>query len=221
MKAIEKKSSTMPLASPEEKVAGSPPVELLFLRELLLPDVRASQLDVQHALHGAKHLLVWCGCAPLEVLDDGDCGVAFGGELLLCHLVALVRSALLDGVCYLQPDGLGLDNVVAAVDFGEMLAFNSAGSSSLSTVNMWRLILNSQNGEKLLTAFPAAYFFSVPTTRPCRWAALSALLPLMTVSRTTGPPRFLEPMRVTESQSLIVAVKRGVRIEVVLLSIGL
>jgi hypothetical protein len=74
-------------------------------------------------------------------LDDGNCGVAFGGELLLCHLVALVRSALLNCVCYLQPNGLRLDNVVAAVDFGEMLAFNGAGSSSLSAVNMWRLIL--------------------------------------------------------------------------------
>lgn len=43
---------------PKEKVAGSPPVSLLFLRELLLSDVTASQFDVEYALHSTKHLLV-------------------------------------------------------------------------------------------------------------------------------------------------------------------
>lgn len=52
------------------------------------------------------------------------------------------------------------------------------------------------------TALPTAYFFSVATTAPLRWAAFSALLPRTTVSRCTAPPpRTLLPMRVTESQS--------------------
>jgi hypothetical protein len=47
-----------------------------------------------------------------------------------------------------------------------------------------------------------AYFFSVATTAPERWAALSADLPLTTVSR--GPeaaPRVRLPILVTASQS--------------------
>lgn len=46
MKAKEKKKVINGAPHPKEKVAGSPPVSLLFLRELLLSDVTASQLDV-------------------------------------------------------------------------------------------------------------------------------------------------------------------------------
>lgn len=56
------------------------------------------------------------------------------------------------------------------------------------------------------TALPAANFFSVPMTEPLRWAALRALFPLMTVSLEEAPPRALEPILVTLSQSSILAV---------------
>jgi hypothetical protein len=59
-------------------------------------------------------------------LDDGNGGVALGGEFLLGHLVALFSAALLDGVGDGVADGLGLDDVVAAVDLGEVLAFGAA-----------------------------------------------------------------------------------------------
>lgn len=50
------------------------------------------------------------------------------------------------------------------------------------------------------------YFFSVPTIAPVRWAALSALLPLMTVSRCAAPPPpALLPILVTWSQSDMVS----------------
>jgi len=60
----------------------------------------------------------------------------------------------------------------------------------------------------LHTALAVANFFSVPMMAPLRWAALSALFPLTTVSR--GPaaaPRVRDPILVTVSHSsLIVSV---------------
>jgi hypothetical protein len=53
---------------------------------------------------------------------------------------------------------------------------------------------------------PAPNFFSVPMTVPLLWAALSADLPLTTVSRAAPPPRVLLPIFVTVSQSSMVAV---------------
>ena len=53
-----------------------------------------------------------------------------------------------------------------------------------------------------MRTFALANFFSVPTTAPLRWAALSALLPLIVVSRCVAPgPRALLPIFVTDSQS--------------------
>ena len=54
------------------------------------------------------------------------------------------------------------------------------------------------------TELPAVNFFSVPTTAPLRWAALSALLPRTTFSRDAPPPRVLLPIFVTVSQSSMV-----------------
>lgn len=116
---------------PQEKAAGSPPVNLLLLRELLLSDARTPQLNVQHALHGTEDLLVRSGGTALEVLNNGDGGVALSGEFLLSHLVAFLVSALLDRIRHLVADGLGLDDVVAAVDLGQVLAFGGTGASSL------------------------------------------------------------------------------------------
>lgn len=38
----------------------------------------------------------------------------------------------------MQPDGLGLNDVVAAVDLGEMLAFGCSRATSLKIISMWR-----------------------------------------------------------------------------------
>lgn len=54
----------------------------------------------------------------------------------------------------------------------------------------------------LLTALAEAYFFSVATIPPLRWAAFRADLPLTTVSRgPEAPPRTRLPILVTEFQS--------------------
>lgn len=57
------------------------------------------------------------------------------------------------------------------------------------------------DAQEKLTALPMAYFFSLPMTAPLRMAALRALLPLTTVSRSPTPPRTDLPILVTWSQS--------------------
>lgn len=111
----------------EIKVRGlTPDPSLLLLGELFFTDVSTTELNVEHALHGTEHLLVRRGAATLKVLDDGDGGVALGGEFLLGHLVPFIGAALLDRISHLEADGLGLDDVVAAVDLGQVLAFGGA-----------------------------------------------------------------------------------------------
>ena len=98
----------------------------LLLRELGCPDVIAPQLDVQHLLHGAEHLLVGLRGAALEVGDDRRRGVAAGGEVLLGHLGLDLLAGLGDGGADVLADGVGLDDVVGAVDLGEALAIGVA-----------------------------------------------------------------------------------------------
>src|SRR3954466_352142 len=99
----------------ETKVGGFTPNHHLFLlRELFSTDVGTTEFNIQHALHGTEYLLVGGGGATLEVLDDGDGGVALGGEFLLGHLVAFLVAALLDGIADDGADSFRLDDVVAA-----------------------------------------------------------------------------------------------------------
>ena len=109
-----------------KRVVSKPSPNLFLLREPLLADVRASQLDVEHTLHGAENLLVGRSGTLLEVLDDTGGGVALGGKFFLRHLIAFLVSALLDGICDLVTHGLGLDDVVAAVDLGQVLALGGS-----------------------------------------------------------------------------------------------
>lgn len=104
---------------------------LFLLGKLFTPNIIATQLDVQHPLHCTQHLLVWCGGPLLEVLDDRRGGVALGGEFLLGHLVGFLVATLLDGICDLGSHCLGLDDIIAAVDLGQMLPFATTRSSGL------------------------------------------------------------------------------------------
>lgn len=62
----------------------------------------------------------------------------------MCHLVALLSTALLDSICNLVANSLGLDDVVAAVDLGQVLAFNSASFGSLA-MRVSTLASNTKN----------------------------------------------------------------------------
>lgn len=62
-----------------------------------------------------------------------------------------------------------------------------------------------------LTVFPVAYFFSVATIAPVRWALFKAPFPRTTVSRWLEPPPVLLPILVTVSQSSAMAVNWRIR----------
>jgi len=195
---------------------------LLLGAELGLADAGAPQLDVEDALHGGEHLLVGgCGAA-LKVGDDGLGGVALCGEVLLGHLGLNLLTGSRDDIADGLADGVGLDDVVGAVDLGEALAFNggaglrgivSIGGSFGQHVRVVGRCRQSWGGREAprdgravggkgeLTALPEANFFSVATA-PERRAALMPLRPRTTVSRWEAPPpRVLLPILVTVSQS--------------------
>lgn len=98
--------------------------------------------------------MVWCGGTTLKVLDNGDGGVALGGEFLLGHLVALLGTALLDGICDGVADGLRLDDIVTAVDLGEVLAIGGAGLRSNVTGGV--LLLRSDESTAALGGVQSA-----------------------------------------------------------------
>lgn len=75
--------------------------------------------------------MVRSGGTTLEVLHNGNGGVALGGEFLLGHLVALLGTAPLDGISDSVADSLGLDDVVATVDLSKVLAIGGTGLRSL------------------------------------------------------------------------------------------
>ena len=104
---------------------------LFLLPKSRLPNIAPPQLNIQHPLHRTQHLLVRRRSTPLHILHYGDGGITLCCELLLRHFVAFVVAALLDGVAYLHADGFGFDDVVAAVDFCEVLAFGGACAAGL------------------------------------------------------------------------------------------
>lgn len=138
----------MPLLHPQEpkRESGLISPHLFLLRELLLSDIGATQLNIQHALHSTENLLIGGGGTTLKVLHDGDGGVALGGEVLLRHLDALLVAALLDRVCDGVPDRLGLDNFVAAVHFRQVLSFAAAGALGLEKGEWVRMMITAQLG---------------------------------------------------------------------------
>jgi hypothetical protein len=107
----------------------------LLLPKLGLPHLVAPQYDVEHPLHRAEQLLIRRRASPFEVRDDRGCSVALGRKVLLRHGGALVvlglAARLADGLADSDADGLGLDDFVGAVDFGEALAFGVGGALRL------------------------------------------------------------------------------------------
>lgn len=97
----------------------------LLVRELGAANVSTAELDIQNALHVAENLLVGGTGAALEVSNDGLCGVALGGEILLGHLGLHGLARLRDDVADTLADCVGLDDLVAAVDLGQSLAFST------------------------------------------------------------------------------------------------
>lgn len=113
--------------NPGEKSAKTVSHFLLLVRELGLADARSSQLHVQDPLHGAEHLLVGRGIAPLKAGDDGGRRVALCRQVLLGHLGLDLLPGGGNDAADLLADRVGLDDVVGAVDLCEALAVTAAG----------------------------------------------------------------------------------------------
>lgn len=118
----------------EPRLSATPVVRtrsFLLVGELGLPNLVTTQDDVELALQVAQQLLVGRGGTTLEVGNDGWCAVDLCSEVLLCHGGALVvlgfRASLGDGLSDSDTDGLGLDDVVGAIDLGQALTFCVSG----------------------------------------------------------------------------------------------
>jgi hypothetical protein len=98
-------------------------------------------MHLKHLLHIDQNLLVGgCGTA-LKVRNDSWGLVYLCGEVLLRHWGAFVvfglRAGFLDGVTDFAADGLGFDDFVGAVDFGQVLAFCAAALVGLLACCPW------------------------------------------------------------------------------------
>lgn len=121
--------SVPPLAAPRfvssNLVHSDERSSLLLWSESWSTNVGTSQLDAENALHVGEHLLVWSGGTVLELLDNGGSGVAFGGQVLLGHLWLHLLALGRDGVTDNLADGVWLDDIVRAVDLGQVLALDT------------------------------------------------------------------------------------------------
>jgi len=100
-----------------------------LLRKFRLPHLLPPQHHIQHPLHRTQHLLIRRRRPLLKLRHHRWRRIALCRQVLLRHRLALfilaVRPRRLDGVADARADGLGLDDVVGPVDFGEVLAFES------------------------------------------------------------------------------------------------
>jgi len=90
-----------------------------------LADAGTPQLHVEDTLHGGEDLLVGDGAAALELGDDRGRRIAPRRQVLLRHLGLHPLPRPADGVADYLTDRVGLDDVVATVDFCEVLAIRS------------------------------------------------------------------------------------------------
>lgn len=121
--------SVAPLAAPQfvssNLVHPDERSSLLLWSKSWSTNVGTSQLDSENALHIGEHLLVWSGGTVLELLNNGGGGVAFGCQVLLGHLWLHLLTLGRDGVTNHLADGVWLDDIVGAVDLGQVLSLNT------------------------------------------------------------------------------------------------
>lgn len=103
---------------------------LFLVGELGLADLVTPKNDIQCPFHLSKQTLIRSRRTTLKVCNDSRRAVAFLSKVLLCHGAALVVLRL--GACFGNglsddgADGLGLHNVVTAVDLGETLTLGGS-----------------------------------------------------------------------------------------------
>jgi hypothetical protein len=105
-----------------------PPHPPLLLRpKPRRPNIRPPQLNPKYLLHGPQNLLIRRRTPALEISNDARGGVALCREVFLGHLRLHLLALVGDHGADFFADCVGLDDLVAAVDFGEALAFAAAG----------------------------------------------------------------------------------------------
>ena len=97
---------------------------LLLRPKSRLPNSSPPQLDPEDPLHSAQDLLIRRRRAPLKILHNRHRRVALGCEIFLRHFRRDLVPPLHDRLSDFQAYGLRLDDLVASVDFGQMLAFD-------------------------------------------------------------------------------------------------
>ena len=106
--------------------ASSASLPLLLLRtKSRRTNIASPQLNTQNLLHRPKNLLIRRRTSSLEVRDNRLSSIALCSQILLCHLGLHLLALRGDDIADFLADGVGLDDVVAAVNFGEMLAFDA------------------------------------------------------------------------------------------------
>jgi hypothetical protein len=106
----------------------------LLGRKSRLPNIGPTQLDAQYPLHRAQHFLVRGRRASLKVLHYRHGRVALGRKILLCHLRRDLVSPANDCLPDVEANGLRLDDLIASVDFGEVLAFDRGFLKSMLAI---------------------------------------------------------------------------------------
>lgn len=105
----------------------SPKASLLLRSKPRRPNIRPPQLNPQHSLHRRQNLLIRSRATALEIRNDRGGSVALCRQVLLRHLRLHLLALVGDHGADFLADCVGLDDLVAAVDFGEALAFAAAG----------------------------------------------------------------------------------------------
>jgi hypothetical protein len=88
-------------------------------------NIAPPQLNTQNLLHARQDLLVWSRRSALEVRDDTLRRVALGRQILLRHLRLHLLPLLGDHRADFLANSVGLDDIITAIDLGEMLAFDA------------------------------------------------------------------------------------------------
>lgn len=116
------------ISSPSSRVQRDDPSSmscrtLLLRSELWSTNVTSSQLNTENSFEVSEDFLIWRSGTLLIFLYYRRGSVALCGKVFLCHFWLDLVPPLDDCKAYYRTDGLWLDDVVASVDFGKMLAF--------------------------------------------------------------------------------------------------
>jgi len=82
-------------------------------------------MHIQYPLHCGQYLLIRCGVPFLIIRDNRWGRITFGCKVLLVELWSDVLTSLGDRSANFGPHLLELDDILAAIDFRQVLAFNA------------------------------------------------------------------------------------------------